>query len=87
MEFTLGILAVLLLVALGLAVFVFTYSARSYVSECYCSPDERRPPRHPRYHVSRATADRRREAGHSFPCEINGLWVVKDRRSRRERRG
>ncbi|GAB3290063.1 hypothetical protein GCM10027297_36240 [Parahaliea aestuarii] len=86
MEITFDIFAVLLLMALGVAVFVFTTSARTYVSEPHCNAAARRPRRNPRFFVTRAESERRCEQHHSFPCEINGLWVAKDRRSGRERR-
>lgn len=66
---------------LCLSAFVFVSAARYYVSS-----DGGGSGRDPRYFVKRSGSDRRRRACHSFPFEINGLWVERDRRSGRERR-
>ncbi len=86
MQMTLVVMAALGLLTLGVALFVFADSARAFVSEPCDQRLDRRPPRDPRFHVTRSAADRRCAPDHSFPCQINGLWLDRDRRSGYERR-
>ncbi|MBN7797418.1 hypothetical protein [Parahaliea mediterranea] len=69
--------------ALCLSAFVFVTAARFYVSGDGGAAGGGRDPR---YFVKRSRSDRRRRACHSFPFEINGVVVERDRRSGRERR-
>jgi hypothetical protein len=85
MNMVLGILGILGLGAMLIAAYVFTVSARNYVSESDpTTPSNSRLTAAKR--IKRRATDRREKEARSFPITVNGLLIEADRRTLQDRR-
>ena len=86
MDFILTLLGLIGIVAIGIAGYIFTVAARTYVTD-----DDRR--RHhsaaggiARPYIPRREDDRRSGQPVTFPLTVNGVLIPADRRRRPDRR-
>ena len=86
MDVVLIVLGVLGFGAIVIAAYVFTVSARNYVSDEETFPQEPQQPTQTNNQVARQPIDRRRGAPVSFPLTVNSVRIPRDRRTTPDRR-
>ena len=86
MDIVLKILSVLGLGAIIISAYVFTVSARNYVSADHKHQRAKPSTRTASQMVPRSTTDRRSGNPVSFPLKANGMLILEDRRTQPVRR-
>ena len=86
MDIILIILGVLGMGAIVIAAYVFTVSARNYVSDDLHVPHNGLAPARRNGFVVRSSRDRRRGIPVDFPMTVNSVVISRDRRRKTDRR-